>query len=103
MNTKDINYFIEHIALDLSRSIRNWEHKMKQVTKDEFWSYFQNKNYIKRQGDAFHSEYFIVDSEVVGYMETSSYGAPTVYKLKYGTVNSEAISLVGSIISAKTK
>ena len=74
---------------------------MKQVTKDEFWSYFQDKNYTTTQGEWFHSDDFIVDDEVVGYMETSSYGAPTVYKLKYGTSNSETISLIGSIISAK--
>lgn len=76
---------------------------MKQVTKDEFWSYFQNKEFIKKQGEFFHSDNFIIDGEVVGYRETSSYGAPTVYQLKYGTTNSEAISLVGSIISAKTR
>lgn len=74
---------------------------MKQVTKDEFWSYFQDKNYTTTQGEWFHSDDFIVDNEVVGYMETSSYGASTVYKLKYGTANSETISLIGSIISAK--
>ena len=34
---------------------------MKQVTKDEFWSYFQNKNYTTAQGGWFHSDDFIVD------------------------------------------
>ena len=29
LETKNVNYFIEHVALDLSRSIRHWEHKNK--------------------------------------------------------------------------
>jgi len=71
---------------------------MKQVTKQEFWNYFQDKDYNEKQGDAFHSDIFIVNGEEVGYRETSSYGASDVYMLKYGTVNSETISLVGNIL-----
>lgn len=29
LETKNVNYFIEHLALDLSRSISHWEHKKK--------------------------------------------------------------------------
>lgn len=29
LETKDIDYFIAHITLDLTRSIQHWEHKKK--------------------------------------------------------------------------
>ncbi len=74
---------------------------MKQVTKDEFWEYFKDKKYTTKQGMCFHSDIFIVNDEEVGYMETSSWGAPDVYQLKYGTANSEAITLIGNIIKSK--
>jgi hypothetical protein len=74
---------------------------MKVVSKKEFWKYFENKEYATKQGDWFHSDIFIVDGEEVGYRETSSWGANDVYKLKYGSANTEAINLIGHIIWQK--
>lgn len=74
---------------------------MKEVSKQEFWNYFKNKEYKTEQGWIFHSDNFIVDGEVVGYRETSSWGAPDIYKLKYGTCNSETINFVIDFINGK--
>ena len=74
---------------------------MKKVTKNEFWNYFQDKEYTTKQGDVFHSDIFIIGGEDVGYRETSSWGAEDIYKLKYGSCNSEAISFVSDFIWAK--
>ncbi len=74
---------------------------MKTVSKEEFQEYFKDKQFTKQHGDYFHSEYFIVDGEKVGYLETSSWGTPDVYQLKYGTANSSTISFIGNIIKNK--
>lgn len=74
---------------------------MKTVSKQEFWKYFQDKEYTTKQGDIFHSDIFIVDGEDVGYMETSSWSNYEIYKLKYGSCNFEAISFVSDFIWAK--
>lgn len=74
---------------------------MKTVSKEEFWNYFKDKEYTTKQGNVFHSDVFIVDGEDVGYMETSSWGAPGIYKLKYGTCNFEVISFVSDFIWSK--
>jgi len=74
---------------------------MKTVTKQEFLEYFEDRIYTTEQGCVFHSTNFIVEGEVVGYMETSSWGTFSIYKLKYGTVNSETISFIGNIIKNK--
>lgn len=74
---------------------------MKTVSKEEFQEYFKDREFTKQQGDCFHSEYFIVDGERVGYLETSSWGAPDLYQLKYGIINYEAINFIGNIIKHK--
>lgn len=71
---------------------------MKTVSKNEFHQYFQDKQFTREQGECFHSEYYLVDGEKLGYLETSSYGAPAIYQLKYGTVNFETINFIGNII-----
>ena len=71
------------------------------VTKEKFWKYFEDKKYIIRQSDCFHSDIFIIDGEEVGCMGTSGWGANTIYLLKYGTVNTEATSFVTGTINIK--
>ncbi|HSE99830.1 MAG TPA: hypothetical protein VLA48_02950 [Nitrososphaeraceae archaeon] len=71
----------------------------KSVSKSEFYEYFQDKEFTRQAGDYFHSEYFVVNGERVGYLETSSWGAPDAYQFKYGTSNSETISFIGNIIN----
>ena len=74
---------------------------LKEVSKQEFWNYFKDKEYTTQQDICFHSDNFIVNGEVVGYMETSSWGTPAIYKLKYGTSNFKTISFVSDFIWAK--
>ncbi len=73
----------------------------KEVTKEEFYSYFKDKEWSTVLGEWGHSNYYVVDGEKVGYVETSSYTPIVEYKLKYGTCNFEAINLVGNIIKQK--
>lgn len=74
---------------------------MTVVNEGEFWKYFKDKKYTVKQGGWFHSDLFIVDGEEVGYRETSSWGANDIYKLKYGTVNTETMNLISDIIWQK--
>jgi len=76
---------------------------MKIVTKEEFYQYFSDKEFTRHQGDCMHSELFVINKEIVGYFESSSWGAEDIYKLKYGTQNTEAITLVGNMIKNKLK
>ena len=73
----------------------------KEVTKEEFYNYFTNKVFTVVPGEWFHSHYYLIGEEKVGYVATSSWSPLVEYKLKYGTCNSETINLVGSIIKQK--
>ena len=57
---------------------------MKEVTKEEFDKFLENKDYISRLGEWMHSEYLIDinTGEEIAYNESSSWGAPTIYKIK---------------------
>lgn len=57
---------------------------MKEVTKEEFDDFLKGKDYISRLGEWTHSEYLIDinTGEDIAYCESSSYSAPTIYKIK---------------------
>lgn len=57
---------------------------MKEVTKEEFDKFLENKDCISRCGEWTHSEYLIDinTGEEIAYCESSSYSAPTIYKIK---------------------
>ena len=57
---------------------------MKEVTKEEFDDFLKDKQYTRDQGMWFHSENYIDHNtkEIIAYFESSSYGAPTIYKIK---------------------
>lgn len=54
-----------------------------QVEKEEFWEFVKNNTIAITQGEWFHSEYYLdKDNNKVAYIETSSYGSPTIYEIK---------------------
>ena len=54
-----------------------------QVGKEEFWEFVKNNTTTFIKGEWFHSEYYLdKNNNKVAYIETSSYGAPTIYEIK---------------------
>lgn len=52
------------------------------VTEEEFDNFLEGKNYKRVQGYFFHSDFWLDDEgNSVAYKETSSYGAPPIYKI----------------------
>jgi len=52
------------------------------VSEDIFNRFLKNKNFTKRQGSNFHSEEFLnSEGEIKAYVESSSWGAETVYQI----------------------
>lgn len=76
---------------------------MAEVSEGEFNSFLSGKEFVREQGFWFHSTIYKINGEAVAYMETSSYGAPTEYRVKNGTMNFPTINLVGEIIKSKEK
>jgi len=55
---------------------------MKEVTEKEFYDFMKSKLVSKIQGDVFHSYYYVDEDNIkIAYMETSSWGAETIYKI----------------------
>lgn len=71
---------------------------MKIVNKKEFYDYFKDKEFIINPGCIFHSKDYIVNDEIVGNIETSSWNTDICYKLKYWTDNSETTNFITNII-----
>lgn len=55
---------------------------MIQVTNNDFYKFFEDKEYTTAQGIWTHSENFIVDNRIVGCVETSSYNNNIIYQLE---------------------
>ncbi len=57
---------------------------MIQVTKERFYHFLRDRVYYVTDGEWFHSKYFVCPGtgEKIAYLETSSWGAPDVYKIE---------------------
>jgi len=56
---------------------------MKEVNEQEFREFLNGKIYTRKQGDMFHStDYIDLDGIKIAYIETSSYGASDIFKIK---------------------
>jgi len=75
--------------------------KLINVNSDRFWKFVKLKNLKEIQGEWFHSSYFIDEKEnKLAYLETSSWGASTVYKI-IGEENEETLNFITDIINGK--
>lgn len=61
---------------------------MKEVTKEKFDEFLKDKMYLRRQGMFMHSEDYVdfESREVIAYYESSSYGAPDIFKIKQDNI-----------------
>lgn len=63
---------------------------MKEVNEKEFNEFMQNKKVKKVQGDYFHSNYYVDENNIkIAYVETSSWGAPTIYKINNSLIEQQ--------------
>ncbi len=81
---------------------------MVEVLSKSFYDFINSRDDLKViQGDWTHSDYWVNgEGEKLAYMETSSYGAPPVYKLKEGlggmpACNQNTINVVASLFKKK--
>ncbi len=56
---------------------------LQEVPYQVFCEYLKNKNYKTVQGSIFHSTVYLdKNGKTIAYKETSSWGAPDIYKIK---------------------
>lgn len=79
--------------------------ELHSVNKEVFEVFLRKNALTEVQGRYFHSyDYIDSDGEIHASMETSSYGAETVYQISDTNYeNMEAVSLVGKLINNKLK
>jgi len=73
--------------------------------KDTFYKFVKENAVRKSCSGMMHAEnYYDKDDNIVAYMESSSWGAPTVYQIGVGNItegNEGVINLVGGLIRGK--
>lgn len=77
--------------------------KLYEVTEDICYSFIKDNNLAESQSDTTHGSNFVNDTgDIMAYIESSSYGASTVYKIADASfVNLKNLITIGKIINNK--